>query len=660
MATLEAEPDVLSDRGAPAPRPTPRWVYAAAFALYLLCGIVVFLGVWTTHPSSVTTCGCGDTSLILWFIEWPAYALAHGLNPLYSTALFHPHGVNLLANTSSLAIGIPLAPVTWLFGPVASLNVAMTVSPALSAISMFWLLRRWQVWIPAALLGGLVFGFSPFVIVNLAGSHLMLGALCLLPLLVACFDELLIRQRHGAVAVGAALGAIVAVQYFVGTEILAIAALMGTLGLVLIVIYAALFERARLVENAEHAAIGLGTGGVVALVLLAYPVWFTLKGPAHLSGLIWPTIPTAYDGIVLHNLWQGTYETQLRTEMLHTGGYLGPALAQPEFLGLGLLLVLGLGVLWRWRDRRLWLFGSLGAVSVLLSLGLKSLWTPWRLFAELPLIENIIPARFAAITSLCAAILLALILDALWTASLPGLAERPARHASPASSAGRAAPIRAALVLLVAAVAVVPIGRALRSNVPLATRAVSVPTWFATVAPHLPPGQVILTFPSPLAIEQSAEDWAAVDKMSFALVGGSGPEAIPERAGSEARGQAVVVSSSFSLSGPPAPSNANIQALRSALAGWGVTLVVQVDPATVPLYERSTNPAATLALMTLAIGRAPVYRDGAWVFTHVSHLSPALAITQDQFDACTSPSEASNANKLSVPTCVLATSTYAP
>ena len=660
METLEEEPDVIAGEGARTARTTPLWIFAAVFAVYLVGGFVLFFNVWTTHPSTVTTCGCGDTSLILWFIEWPAYALAHGLNPLYSTALFHPQGVNLLANTSSVAIGIPLVPVTWLFGPVASLNVAMTLSPPLSALAMFWLLRRWQVWVPAAFVGGLVFGFSPFVIINLAGSHLMLGALALLPVIVACLDEVMIRQRYGAVASGAALGLVVAVQYFVGTEALAICALMGLCGMVLVVAYAALFARARLRENAEHAAIGLGTGAAVALVLLAYPVWFTLRGPAHLSGLIWPTIPTAYDGIILHNLWQGTYETQLRTQMLHTGGYLGPALAQPEFLGLGLLVVLGLGVLWRWRDRRLWLFGVLGVLSVLLSLGLKSLWTPWRLFAELPLIENIIPARFAAITSLCAAIMLALILDAVRTAHIPGLASRSARHGAHAPTTSRVAPVRLLLALVIAAVALVPLGQELRSNVPLTTREVSVPAWFAKVAPHLPPGQVILTFPSPLAIEQSAEDWAAIDRMSFALVGGSGPEAIPARAGSEARGQAVVVSSSFSLSGPPAPSNANIHALRAALAGWGVTVVVQVDPATVPLYERSTNPEATLGLMTLAIGRSPIYQDGAWVFTHVRHLSPALSITQAQFDACTAPSQASHVDKLRVPTCVLATSTYAP
>src|SRR5580704_2050272 len=67
-----------------------------AFAAYLLLSVVLWWGVWSTHPTSTTTCGCGDSSLFLWFLEWPAYAITHGHNPLYSTAMFHPTGIDLL------------------------------------------------------------------------------------------------------------------------------------------------------------------------------------------------------------------------------------------------------------------------------------------------------------------------------------------------------------------------------------------------------------------------------------------------------------------------------------------------------------------------------------------------------------------------------------
>ena len=100
---------VISPAGPTDPGPdpgahrSPRAVLLAAAAGYLLMAVVVWWEVWSTHPTSTTTCGCGDSSLFTWFLAWPAYALAHGLNPLYSTALFHPTGVNLLSNTGSVA-----------------------------------------------------------------------------------------------------------------------------------------------------------------------------------------------------------------------------------------------------------------------------------------------------------------------------------------------------------------------------------------------------------------------------------------------------------------------------------------------------------------------------------------------------------------------------
>src|SRR5580693_4825344 len=86
---------------------------ATAFAVYLAIAVVWWWHAWSSHPSAVTSCACGDASLFLWFLEWPAYAIAHGHNPLYSTAMFHPAGINLLANTSVLGVGIVLSPVTW-------------------------------------------------------------------------------------------------------------------------------------------------------------------------------------------------------------------------------------------------------------------------------------------------------------------------------------------------------------------------------------------------------------------------------------------------------------------------------------------------------------------------------------------------------------------
>ena len=230
---------------------------ALAFAGYLTLSVVVWWHVWSFHPTSVTTCGCGDASLFLWFLEWPAYALAHGHDPFYSTALFHPAGIDLLSNTSVLAIGIVLAPVTWLFGPVATMNVASTLGPALSALAMFWLLRRWVRWTPAAFVGGLVFGFSSFVFVNLAGGHLMTGVLVLVPLIVACLDDLLVRHPRRPAVTGVVLGLLVVVQFFLSTEVLVIMAICAVVAVVELLAYGAVNHWGDVVRRWRPALRGL-------------------------------------------------------------------------------------------------------------------------------------------------------------------------------------------------------------------------------------------------------------------------------------------------------------------------------------------------------------------------------------------------------------------
>jgi hypothetical protein len=208
-----------------------------AGAGYLALAVLLWWHVWTGHPTSTTTCGCGDSSLFTWFIEWPAYAIAHGLNPFYSTAVGYPGGVNLPANTSVLAIGVVLAPVTWLFGPVASMNVALTLAPTLSALSMLVLVRRWVAWSPAAFFAGLLYGFSPFVLMSLTDAHLMLGMAVIPPLIVLCLDELLFRRKRSPVLTGVVLGLLVAVQFFIGSEVLIIMAIVVVIGVAVVAVW---------------------------------------------------------------------------------------------------------------------------------------------------------------------------------------------------------------------------------------------------------------------------------------------------------------------------------------------------------------------------------------------------------------------------------------
>jgi hypothetical protein len=615
-----------------------RWrTLALAGGAYLLLSVVVWWNVWSGHPTSTTTCGCGDSSLFTWFLAWPAYAISHGLNPLYSTAMFHPTGVNLLANTAELGVGVVLAPVTWLFGPVATFNVALTLSPALSALAMFVLLRRWLTWVPAAFVGGLLYGFSPFVLVSLTDGHLMLGLGVIPPLAVACLDEIFMRQRRKPVVTGVMLGLLVAVQFFIGTEILTITVLSAGIGIALVGIYLALhrrFTRAR----AVYIGVALLATAITSGVVLGYPAWFALAGPAHFSGSIWPASILGRGGTTFKNYMLPADSSTAIVNYLHRiGGYQGPALSN-QYFGIGLVAVLVGGLIVWCRDRRLWLFAAIGLISAFLSLGLENtFWVPWRLLVQLPLIQNIIPVRFVVVTYFAAAVMLGVIVDHTYLGtdkwskrmqirSWRAVLGRPRRWL--AIGAG----------LLIATIALAPVADYLAQTTPMTTQPVVLPTWFRNVAPHLNGHQVLLVFPVPLTTsvplpDQSAMTWQAVDGMHYTMVGGGGPAARSTPVGVEMNGQRVVASLADSQY-DAAITPSEIRAIRQALDRWGVTMVVIPAQSDLPAYDQ-VGPVSSIAMvMTAAIGARPVHRDSAWVWAAVHRDAPATIPNRQRLAAC--------------------------
>ncbi len=644
---------------------------AAALGIYLAISVTLWWGAWSTHPTSTTTCGCGDAARYLWFLEWPAYALTHGHSVLYSTWLYHPSGLNLLNDTSVLAFGVVLAPVTWLFGPVASLNVASTLIPALSALSMFWLLRRWVSWAPAAFVGGLLYGFSPYIVNGVAAGWLN-TMLAVPPLIVACLDELCVRRRYRPAAVGAVLGGLITLEFFISTEQLAITFVTAAIGLVALGLYAVAFHRDELVHRAYRIVVGFGVAGGVAVALLAYPLWFTFAGPAHLSGLVWPSVAPGYYGTTLAEFFRLTTRAEVAqtTGLLHRyGGYQGIALHQSEYLGIALVMVLIAGVvLWR-RDRRLWLFATVGVASMALCLApfrwVNGFWVPWRVLGRIPVLQNILPVRFASMTYLATAVMLGIIVDHARASTLRwARRSNAADRSDSADRADRAAARRpgprlvAALVAAaVAVVAIGPIASTYADRLPLVMEPVVLPEWFATVGPHLPPGQVVLTYPAALGGIQASMAYQAVDGMSFALVGGDGPTGVPQRAGAQRPGLTVLAGTTFSLDPATAFLPASVAQVRRALTGWGTTLVVIPDQPGLPAYDKGNNTAYAVALMTATLGAAPSYRARAWTWAVGERPSGPLTITPDAFRSCVGTANFPVGPPQTVPDCVLTAST---
>ena len=89
-------------------------------------------------------------------------------------------------------------------------------------------------------------------------------------------------------------------------------------------------------------------------------------------------------------------------------------------------------------------------------------------------------------------------------------------------------------------IALAPIAWYYADGLPLTATPVVLPTWFRTVAPTLKGRQVLLVFPVPYELLQSAMTWQAVNGMNYSMVGGGGPGGIPPRAGKERVGQTYI------------------------------------------------------------------------------------------------------------------------
>ncbi len=386
-------------------------------------------------------------------------------------------------------------------------------------------------------------------------------------------------------------------QFFLSSELLAIVAVVVVLCVVVLVAGALVVDPAGVRARLPHAAQGLAVALGLGLVLLAWPVWFALKGPASLSGLVWPNVGVI--GGFIPSSFVTTGYPPGSSVFLRLGGYEGAPVASAAYIGWSFLAVMAVGLVAFWRDRRLWFFGFVLLVCAAFSLGeRRGQVEPAWILSRIPVVENVIEQRFMAIGFLAAAVILAVILERVlravpdWRGALGALA--------------------------VAAVALVPMGVIFGERLPFAMQAVTLPRWYSEVAPTLPPGRVLLSYPAPFSGLQNAMAWQAVNRIHYSQAGGGGPQGVVKRAGSAKAGFDVLSLLDFGVGRPePAGTPAQYAAVRHALAVWQVnTVVIATDPAA-PRVEQGRDPVYAAAFMTAALGRQPTLEAGAWVWNDV-------------------------------------------
>ncbi len=140
----------------------------------LLYGLVsvAFFGRGLIGHLSDRYIGTGiDPGAMTWFLEWWHYAILHGVNPFHTHLVWAPGGDNLAATTLIPLPGLIAFPVTHFLGPIASYNIVMLCGPAFAAWTAFLLCRHLQLSGWPSLMGGYVFGFSPFMLSHMLGHR---------------------------------------------------------------------------------------------------------------------------------------------------------------------------------------------------------------------------------------------------------------------------------------------------------------------------------------------------------------------------------------------------------------------------------------------------------------------------------------------------------
>ncbi|WP_243639272.1 hypothetical protein [Micromonospora sp. MW-13] len=384
----------------------------AVYGLFLLAALWVTSRIWVDPAGRVASLYSSDPAQVQFFLAHSVRVVLHGEFPFYTDQFNFPDGVNLMANTAILALGIPMVPVTLLFGPAVSFVVLVTLGLAGTAAAWYRVLSRHVVRTPlAAAVGGWFCGFSPAMLSH-ASWHPNIISQFLLPFIV--WRVLVITRSRRPVRDGALLALLVTVQAFINEEILLFTAL--ACGVFLIAVLA---QRPALWSAAwRPLGVAVAVCAGLAGALLAYPLYVQFAGPMAYHGLSDAVRDYGNDIAAFFAPGSPTLGGNERANINLAPNYS----EENAFFGWSLaLLSVGI-VLWLRREPVVRALAATGAFFAVLSLGERVSWWdrelftgPWELLVRVPLLDAVVPTRFGMITTVVIGVLLALAVERIWS-----------------------------------------------------------------------------------------------------------------------------------------------------------------------------------------------------------------------------------------------------
>ncbi len=559
------------------PKPTTarftlRWWYSAAgIAAYAIGSLLLFHPFSPLTGSYLPRGGLGDPAQMVWFLGYTPHALSHGLNLFATNLIDYPTGVDLANNTSVPLLGILAWPITGTLGPIVSFNLLVRLGIFLSATSLYLVLGRWCRSRGACFVGGLCFGFGPYVMdQTISNTHLNLLFLPLFPPLVLIIDELITRQRWSWKKTGVLLGLCASAEMLIAPE------LLSDFGLVIITVIVCFTLRHPQIMRQKLSYLwrALASGLVVFGAICGYLIFEMVAAANHVRGAVYPVahLQSFHNSIVetfLPSLQQLIASRSFSESLVlptkdvnEIGGYLS--------IPLAIFVVITVIVFRRRSGVAPIAIGT--AAAFVLSLGgsfhygTGSFWLPESVLTHLPLLKSTIPGRFSFITLLGSCLLLAIGVDQLRYFSIQ---RKPTQRFA----------IQIALVLVVGVIVI-----ALVPRLPFQEQRLVWPeNTPAEIASHVTKGGVVLTYPYPTAPLDEAMAWQSLSGFSYTLMGGYATVSGPNGDGqewpilqhpSEVQSYLTHLASGFHSRFPKVVPPTNSSKLCSFIKRFGVTDIV--------------------------------------------------------------------------------------
>ena len=466
-----------------------------AYLVYQAVAILFFGRTLLFHFADFHAGSGPDPQFMLWSVAWWPYALSHHVNPLFSRLVWAPDGFDVVWSTSINLQSIMLAPLTIRVGPVVTLNLLALTMPALTALAGFVLAYRLVGKTGPALLGGYLYGFSPFMVGHQAGAHIVLTTAFMIPAIILLTLRR-IDDRVGTRAFVAGLAFLFVCQFLMGLELLGTIGLFG--GIALGVAWLIWPERrARL----QATAVLIATALTLTAIVLGPLMFHVLTGSGMGRHRVW-----ADHGVDLFELI-APGKFFLLGDLFNFGGTVAYDHFSRDvggYVGLPLIFVAISFFYARWGEGRVRFLAVMLAIVYGAALGpsihvrgVELFPMPWKLFDKFPLINSAQAVRFSIYLHL----LLALVVT-LWIADTTlGVWARWG----------------------IAALIVISILPNLRDQ-SLWAADLDTPAFFTTgaVRDNLRPGENVLLLP--YSANGQGMTWQALSGMYFATVGGwTGP-----------------------------------------------------------------------------------------------------------------------------------------